>query len=709
MLGWRDERKLADILPAKEARAIQKAFGFTTAAELLEHYARDYSRHGSGVNVEDAAEGDMVTCVGEVTWAQTSRTKNGKLMHKIVISDGRNTLGATFFQAAFPAKQLVRGVRAMFSGKLGYFRDQPQITHPDYLLLSAPGETNKKVATGGLRNLAAYGGAEDVDTMLAERDYLAVYPAKKGMTSWRLMGAIHQVLATLPKVEEPLGFTPEGLVSFDDAVRGIHEPGPDGPGPARERMKYNEALSLAIVMALRRADTEHRRAPVCQPLADGQQARLRANLPFPLTAGQRQVVGEIAADLTGTIPMSRLLQGEVGSGKTIVALLGMLQAVDAGRQCAMLAPTEVLAVQHARSLTATLGAAGVPASVVVLTGSMSVATRRQALLDIVSGQADIVVGTHALIQDTVEFFDLGLVVVDEQHRFGVEQRDRLRGKGRDEMTPHLLVMTATPIPRTIAMTVFGDLAVSTLRELPGGRKPIQSALVPEVVRPKWMDRAWERIAEEVAAGHQAYVVCPRIDNEGGVLAVHEMLRTYTFPDLSVGLLHGRMSGEDKDAVMADFAAGGIDVLVATTVIEVGVDVPNATVMLIREAENFGVSQLHQLRGRVGRGGHESLCLFHTLLDDPMSPSLARLDAVARTSDGFELAELDLLTRQEGDVLGTRQSGAERKVKLLSFTRDLKLIEQANADAAQLVADDRGLAEVLVTDIAVDNQEYLEKS
>lgn len=712
MLGWRDERKLADILPAKEARAIEKAFGFTTAAELLEHYARDYSRHGSGVNVEDAEEGDIVTCVGEVTFAQTTRTRNGRLMHKIVISDGTSTLGATFFQASFPSRQLVRGVRAMFSGKLGFFRQQPQITHPDYLVLGQPdqpGRAGKNVATGGLRNLAAYGGAEDVDTMLAHRDYLAVYPAKKGMTSWRLMAAIHRVLATLPEIEEPLGFTPDGLVSFDDAVRGIHEPGPEGPEPARERLKYNEALGLAIVMALRRADTEHRRAPACPTTPDGQQSRLRANLPFPLTVGQQEVIGDISADLVEQTPMSRLLQGEVGSGKTIVALLGMLQAVDAGRQCAMLAPTEVLAVQHARSLTDILGAAGVPASVVVLTGSMPVSTRRQVLLDIVSGQADIVVGTHALIQDTVEFFDLGLVVVDEQHRFGVEQRDRLRGKGREGMTPHLLVMTATPIPRTIAMTVFGDLAVSTLRELPGGREPIQSSVVPEALRPRWLVRAWSRIREEVSTGRQAYVVCPRIDNEGGVLAVHEQLRGTTFADLSVGLLHGRMSSEDKDAVMADFAAGGIDVLVSTTVIEVGVDVPNATVMLILEAENFGVSQLHQLRGRVGRGGHASLCLFHSILEDPYHPALARLQAVADTSDGFRLAEIDLLARQEGDVLGTRQSGAERQVKLLSFTRDLNVIEQANRDAAALVRRDRALAEHLVSDIAVDNQEYLEKS
>lgn len=710
MLGWSDERTLADILPAKEARAIKKAFGYTTAAELLEHYARDYSRHGSGVNVEAAAEGDVVTCVGEVTWANTSHTSTGKLMHRIVISDGRNMLTATFFQARFPATQLKVGVRAMFSGKLGYYRDTPQISHPDYLLLPTEGRKNgKQIGTGGLRNLSAYGDAADVDALLSERDFLAVYPARKGMTSWRLMGAIHQVLATLPDTGEPLGFTPEGMVSFDDAIRGIHEPGPEGPSPHRRRLKYNEALSLALVMALRRADTENRVAPACPPGGGGAQETLRAGLPFPLTKGQEEVIAEITGDLSAGVPMSRLLQGEVGSGKTVVSLLGMLQVVDSGRQCALLAPTEVLAVQHGRSLTTMLMNAGVSASVVVLTGSMSVARKRQALLDIVSGQADIVVGTHALIQDSVEFFDLGMVVVDEQHRFGVEQRDRLRGKGREGMTPHLLVMTATPIPRTIAMTVFGDLAVSTLRELPGGRKPIQSSVVPATLRPRWMTRALERIREEVQAGHQAYVVCPRIEKEGGVLAVHEALSQFTFSDLTLGVLHGRMSGEDKDRMMADFAAGGIDVLVSTTVIEVGVDVPNATVMLIMEAENFGVSQLHQLRGRVGRGGHASLCLFHTPIEDETHPALGRLQAIADTSDGFRLAEIDLLSRQEGDVLGTSQSGTDRKVKLLSFTEDLDIIEQANRDAAELVARDRELAERLVTDIAVDNQEYLEKS
>lgn len=704
MLGWTDDRLLADVLPAKEAKAITRAFEYTTCAELLEHYPRDYSRHGAGVNVERAQDGDVVTCVGEVVKAETF-TARGKQIHKIMIVDGRTRLTATFFNARYAQNVLRKGTRAMFSGKLGHFQGMPQIQHPDFFLLPKPGERpGKQAATGSLRSLSVYG---DLDEILSGLDHLPVYPAKARVPSWRIMGAIREILRTLPPIPEPLPETPAGFVSFDEAIRGVHHPDSAGPQRHLDRLKYNEALSLALVMALRRRDTEHRRAPDLPPVPDAHRARLLTGLPYPLTAGQDQVLREISHDLARPVPMSRLLQGEVGSGKTVVALLGMLQAVDAGRQCALLAPTEVLAIQHARSLTDLLARAGVNVSVVPLTGSMPVAVKRKNLLDIVSGQADIVVGTHALIQDTVEFFDLGLVVVDEQHRFGVEQRARLRSKGREGLTPHLLVMTATPIPRTIAMTVFGDLAVSTLRELPGGRKPIQSSVVPEA-KPTWVARAIERIGEEVAVGRQAYIVCPRIDGEGGVLDVAERLSDGPFRTLTVGILHGRLSGEEKDTVMADFARGGIDVLVATTVIEVGVDVPNATVMLIRESENFGVSQLHQLRGRVGRGGHASLCLFHTLAD-PDSPAFRRVSAVAATSDGFRLAEIDLETRQEGDVLGTLQSGTERTVRLLNLLTDYGIIARANVDAEALVDADQQLAQRLVRDIARDDREYLEKS
>ncbi|MDR7329219.1 ATP-dependent DNA helicase RecG [Corynebacterium guangdongense] len=713
MLGWRDERELAAVLPAKEAAAITKAFGYTRCWQLLEHYPRTYVRHGSAAHLIDARDGDVVTLYGTVVKQSTrptrKRTKSGRplMLTEVFIRDELTRIKATYFGSWYAEKQLTEGARAIFSGKIRHYQGQMQLSQPDfYLVASADGQPREgDLATGSLKKLAAYG---ELDTVLGNRAMLPVYPATAQVTSWQLMGAIDLVLETLPPIPEPLPAPPAGLPDFDSALRDVHDPkDQDAVDRGLARLKYNEALALALVMAVRRQDTEAQNAPPLPRVEGRQQDQLLRALPFPLTRGQQEVLSEISADISRAHPMSRLLQGEVGSGKTIVALLAMLQAVDNGRQCAMLAPTEVLTVQHARSLTRTLAAAGSTATVVALTGSMPTAVKREALLNIVSGQADIVVGTHALIQDAVEFFDLGLVVVDEQHRFGVEQRDRLRGQGRDGATPHTLVMTATPIPRTIAMTVFGDLAVSTLKELPGGRKPIQSAVVPEA-NPRWVERAWERIREEVAAGRQAYVVCPRIDDDGGVITVAAWLRATEFKDLHVSVLHGRMKGAEKDEVMADFAAGGIDVLVATTVIEVGVDVPNATVMMIRESENFGVSQLHQLRGRVGRGGHASLCLFHTTAE-PGSPAAVRVQAVAETSDGFALADLDLSNRQEGDVLGTSQSGTHRTVKLLNLLTDLPVIEQANADAENLARRDRGLAERLTADIGEDDREFLDKT
>lgn len=707
MLGWHDTRLLKDVLPAKEAKAIEKALGYTTAEELLSHTVRKYSHHGSGVDLGAAAEGDMVTIVGEIVNAQESYTRTGKQMYKILVAGESQRVTISFFGAPYVKRVLPQGVRAMFTGKVKFFRGQPQLSHPEFIVIPSAESGGRVTGTGGMKALAAYGDIEEVARGLVEREYLPIYSGTATMTTWRIMAAVQRVLDTMPELPEPLGEVPAGFPSFDEAIRGIHSPGNEGPEEFIERLKYNEALSLATVMALRRADTASRKAPPCPRALNGQQHTLVEALPFPLTAGQKQVIREISGDMEQRTPMSRLLQGEVGSGKTIVSLLAMLQAIDSGRQCAMLAPTEVLATQHARSLTEVLAAAGVPATVVLLTGSMKTATRRETLLNVVSGQADIVVGTHALIQDSVEFFDLGLVVVDEQHRFGVEQRDRLRTKGREGLTPHLLVMTATPIPRTIAMTVFGDLAVSTLRELPGGRRPIQTAVVP-AAKLEWVKRAWTRINEEVADGHQAYVVCPRIEGDGGVLKTHEQLLEFTFPHLRVGMLHGRMDAELKDQVMKDFANGEIDVLVSTTVIEVGIDVANATVMLILEADRFGVSQIHQLRGRVGRGGFASLCLLHTEFA-PHTPQMERLQAIARTSDGFELSELDLQVRQEGDILGTSQSGSDTKLRYLSLLTDQAIIERAIGDASDLVARDPERALALVNDIARDNQDYLEKT
>lgn len=700
MLGFEDTRPLNLVIPLKQAKAIGKHLDIHTCGELLRHYPRRYLHYGTGADLSGVKPGDTLNIVGTVTATEQFYTNKQpkRPIYKVYVDDGRQVFQATFFGSHYAQRVLKEGRRVMFTGKYDVFRNQPQLSHPDFVLLDGPTE-----ATGSLKQLGHFG---DIEQIMSGREWLPIYPAVKNVSTWTIMGAVHAVLNTLPPIDEPLGFTPIGFLPLNSAIHQIHEPGPEGPSRALQRLKYDEALSVALAMGVRRADAEARSAPALPRVVGQDQDLLVQRLPFPLTSGQDEVVAEITRDMSQTVPMSRLLQGEVGSGKTIVALIAMLQAVDNGAQCAFLAPTEVLVLQHARSMTRMLMNAGLPTRVVALTGSMTVAQKQDALLKIVSGEADIVVGTHALIQDGVEFFRLGLVVVDEQHRFGVEQRDALRAKA-GETTPHLLVMTATPIPRTIAMTVFGDLAVSTLRELPGGRKPIQSAVVPEF-KPRWVARAWEKIREEVAAGHQAYVVCPRIEGEGGVVEVFAELSATEFAGLNVAVLHGRMKGEEKDGVMADFAAGGVDVLIATTVIEVGVDVPNATVMMVRESEHFGVSQLHQLRGRVGRGGNQSLCLFHTLAEEN-SPSYERVSQVTATTDGFALAELDLLNRREGDVLGTEQSGQHRTLKLLNLVEDYELVRRAYDDAERLVTDNLEYARAATAHFVAEDFEYLDKS
>ncbi|MDO5031501.1 ATP-dependent DNA helicase RecG [Corynebacterium sp.] len=700
MLGWQDDRPLVSVLPKKDASALKRAFGYTTCGELLSHYPRDYIRHNKDVGLGNAAEGDYVTITGVITRIQQRDTAKTFLL-TLTMDSG---ITATFFNAHYLLRVLRSGMRLMLSGKLKFFRNQPQLQHPDFVIIDAGGgapelsggRTPKLQATGSLRNLSQFGSLE----ALLEREWIPVYPASGKVTSWYIMGAIHKVLEATPPIEEPLDY--RMMVTLDQAVREIHEPPATGPERAIQRLKYNEALSIGLVMALRQRDAQLRTATPMPAILGSYREELLESLPFTLTEGQRTVLAEIDEDLAGTRPMSRLLQGEVGSGKTMVAICAMLQAVDAGKQAALLAPTEVLVAQHGASISASVPE-GV--RVTVLSGSMRTAEKRQALLDIVSGEADIVIGTHALIQDSVEFFDLGLIVVDEQHRFGVEQRDTLRNKAREGISPHLLVMTATPIPRTIAMTVFGDLAVSTLRELPRGRSPIQSSVVPEWM-PSWVSRALQRIREEVAEGHQAYIVCPRIEGEGGVLEVAEQLAAGPLKGLRVDVMHGRLS--DKDEVMERFARGETDVVVSTTVIEVGVDVPNATVMLIRESENFGVSQLHQLRGRVGRGRAAAVCLFHTTALEHSS-SFNRVRAIADTTSGFELAELDLRQRHEGDILGTVQSGTKRTLKLLDLVRDRDIIERTHSDAAALVSRNPELALKLTRNLSDEEQEYLDKS
>jgi ATP-dependent DNA helicase RecG len=534
-----------------------------------------------------------------------------------------------------------------------------------------------------------------------ERTFYPIYPASAKLQSWDIFNCVRQVLEVLDPVLDPL---PEKLcaahhlVSEDEALRAIHLAENDADRRrARERLAFDEAVGLQWALVGRRHGELAQSGPVAPSTSVGLKQELFQRLPFELTAGQREVLDVLSGELAATRPMNRLLQGEVGSGKTIVSVLAMLQMVDAGYQCALLAPTEVLAAQHLRSITDVLGPLAMGGQLggednatrlALLTGSMSQAQKKQVRAEVAGGEAGIVIGTHALLQDAVEFHKLGMVVVDEQHRFGVEQRDQLRAKAPAGITPHLLVMTATPIPRTVALTVFGDLETSTLRELPRGRQPITTTAIFVNDKPAWLDRAWHRIIEEVGQGRQAYVVAPRIDDSesGGqseegqrpsatVEELYARLGRDQLAGLRLGLMHGRLSGDEKDAVMAAFRAREIDVLVCTTVIEVGVDVPNATVMIVMDADRFGISQLHQLRGRIGRGEHASICLLASWMT-PHSRAGRRLSAVAGTLDGFELADMDLQERREGDVLGRSQSGRAITLRLLSLIDHREVIEAA---------------------------------
>ena len=725
---------LSEVLDPGLAEKITTAFGHRTVGDLLHTLPRRYRQQGHRYDKQELVDGERITVVGTVTAAQSRSytTKQGRQqqMLKLTVQDGDTAFKAVFFAGQRIKYMLPVGTLAMFDGTVSRFRQSLDLKHPEFLVLRAvSGGGGGLQGSGDLAALAKLAAEIDAEggPSLFDRPLLPVYAAKEGVTSWDLLGAVVTVIRALVPVVDPLDDTVRsiaGLMGLDDALRNAHLPKNElDKDRAGHRLRFDEALALQLLLGARRRFVARDPAPASPLRDDGIRAAMGARMPFELTDGQKTVLDEISTDLTRDEPMNRLLQGEVGSGKTVVALLAMLQLIDAGRQCVMLAPTEVLAAQHHRSLSAmlgdlsargTLGADEQATRVVLLTGSMSTAQRRDALLDIVTGEAGIVVGTHALIQDSVEFFDLGLVVVDEQHRFGVRQRDRLRSKGRAGLVPHLLVMTATPIPRTIAMTVFGDLEVSELGELPGGRRPISTSVVPARDKPRWLERTWERVREEVEAGHRAYVVCARIDAEsdpsdsarsvrgsgvddnGGerqplVAAVdlHEQLSRGPLEGLRIGLMHGRLPPEEKDATMADFAAGALDVLVSTTVIEVGVDVPEATVMVVMDAERFGVSQLHQLRGRVGRGGLPGLCLLVTN-SRPGGASMERLDAVAATTDGFRLAELDLVQRREGDVLGDAQSGALSQLRLLSVVDHGEVIEIARRHAEEILDDDPGL-------------------
>lgn len=736
------------VVGAKSADLLDEVFGIRTVDDLLRHYPRSYTegaaRWGAGSPHQERPEqGQHITIVDTITATETFPMKKDRrrMCHRITVGSGRGKVTATFFNANYLKQDLVKDTKVMLSGEIGYFRGAMQLTHPAFLILESPG--GKSYGTRSLKKIAAASRAvssEEV-TSAFEGHFFPIYPASTKLQSWDIFACVRQVLDVLDPVVDPLpeGLRAElGLVSEDQALRAIHLSEDERERHrARERLTFDEAVGLQWALVARRHGELSESGPPAPPRADGLAAELLLRLPFQLTAGQREVLDALSDGLAATRPMNRLLQGEVGSGKTIVAVLAMLQMVDAGYQCALLAPTEVLAAQHLLSITdvlgplamgGQLGGADEATRVALLTGSMTAAQKKQVRAEVAGGQVGIVVGTHALLQDAVEFHNLGMVVVDEQHRFGVEQRDRLRAKARAGITPHLLVMTATPIPRTVALTVYGDLETLTLRELPRGRQPITSNVIFAADRPTWLERAWHRIIEEVDNGRQAYVVAPRIDEtdepekEAGkeakparpsatAVGLFDRLRSRELANLRLGLMHGRLPAEEKDAAMAAFRAGEIDVLVCTTVIEVGVDVPNATVMLVMDADRFGISQLHQLRGRIGRGEHPSLCLLATWVPED-APAGRRLRAVADTMDGFALADLDLKERREGDVLGRNQSGRAVTLRLLSLADHGTFIEAARDFCVRTYAEDpanRELALLAARFTTTDRIEYLDKS
>ncbi len=699
--------RLVNVIGDKSFKPLEKAFGMRVVEDLLRHYPRRYAEIGTPTDLSDLRVGQHVTILAEVVSATVAKFGSGgkRSRTEVIVTDGQGRLSLTFFQQPWLPKSMTPGTTGLFSGEVTEFNGRLQLTHPDHDLL---------------------GGEGDMAKSRLARGVIPLYKAIAKISTWSIENCVGMCLDTLDYLEDSVpGSVRQQLGHADirSAFESIHRPHSIAEAmKARDRFRFEEAFVVQTVFAQRRLAAEQERAKARPFTSAGLRERFEEQLPFVLTAGQREVIDEISTDLDRSHPMHRLLQGEVGSGKTIVALLAMLQVIDSGGQAALLAPTEVLASQHFRAISAMLGdlakggmlgAAEGATRVRLLTGSMGAKSRNESLVDAASGESGITIGTHALIQDHVQFAELGLLVVDEQHRFGVEQRSAL--VDRSEVTPHVLVMTATPIPRTIAMTVFGDLEISTLRELPAGRQPIQTTVVP-AERQSWLDRAWERVREEVGRGRQAYVVVSRIGEEvsdasketRSLVELVEELSAGPLHGLRVGSLHGRMTSDDKDAAMNAFSGGALDVLVATTVVEVGVDVPNATVMVIMDAERFGMSQLHQLRGRVGRGSEGGLCLLVTTSEDG-SPSRERLDAVASTSDGFELSRLDVELRREGDVLGARQSGLRSSLRLLSVVRDGDIIDAAREAAGVVVAGDPSLAGHPALAAAVHELEHSEQA
>ncbi len=702
----RGSMPLTELLTTKESRAMA-SFGVRDLDTMMRFAPRRYVSPAPLRDLHEVTEGEEVSAIVSVVSVRDRMMRNrpGSVL-EAVVSDGVEDLTLAFFlpkphMVQWHRSRLPVGAHLVVHGTVGRntYRDELQIAHPEY----EPFEDT------------------DEGRLLAQRPR-PVYPLRKNIAQSTMRSATEKGLEFAEHLARPVPaevLAARGLLPLPEAVRKVHTPLTlHDVRAGMAHLVFEEAFVMQSIFAQRRAQDERTPAPALR--ADGPlQPAFDARLPFELTAGQREVGDQLIRRVGRDHPTSALLQGDVGSGKTVIALRAMLRAVDSGHQAALLAPTEVLAEQHHRTITALLGDLarggqldGHPDAtrVRLLTGSQRTAGRRQTLLDVTSGEAGIVIGTHALLTESVEFASLALVVIDEQHRFGVDHRRRLRTKGALGQSPHVVVMTATPIPRTAALATVGDLDVLTLRESPGRRAGVTSFVVHEE-SPRWERRMWERAGEEIAAGRQVFVVCPRIDEDAEDVPARALLdehgrleppalapargvtetarRLAERPELAgarIGVLHSRLATEEKQDVMDRLVRGEIDLLVSTTVIEVGVDVPNASVMIVLDAERFGVSQLHQLRGRVGRGEHAGIAFLDTRATGGSEHS-RHLQAIAGAADGFALAELDLERRGAGDLVGEEQSGLQRTLKHLDVIRDAAVIEQARQDAFAVVATD----------------------
>jgi len=694
--------RLASVGP-RRVEALE-ALGIRTVLDLLFTFPRRYLDRSRQADLSDLAVGDEAVVLAEVRAVRSRRTRQGRALVEADVTDQSGEMTVTFFNQAWRAKQLQPGVQALFFGKLDVYRGAPRMVNPVVdVIVGLDGD--ERAATRTMR-------------------VIPVYPAsqKAGLSSWELSRACAEALRRAGEFADPLAELAErlALVSRTEAMQGIHQPAAMADkDAARERLVFDELFRLQLSLVARKAALAKDARGIAHPanaadalvargslLAPGASlvARFLSSLAYEPTGAQRRAIAEILADLSAELPMHRLLQGDVGAGKTVVAVAALLAGVDGGRQCALMVPTEVLADQHAYAVrqlleglelvdASRLGATR-PVSVALLTSRVKGVDRRRAIEGLARGSVDLVVGTHALLTDDVRFRSLGVVVIDEQHRFGVEQRDALRKKGTGEsdegVDPDVLVMTATPIPRTAAMILFGDLDMTILDELPAGRVAVET---------RWArgelgeEEAFARVRSEVAEGHRAFVVCPLVEGSDRVeatsaVAEYERLREGPLHDLRLGLLHGQLRPAEKESVMDRFRSGSVDVLVATTVIEVGVDVPDATVMVIEDAYRFGIAQLHQLRGRVGRSTLRSWCY---LLGEPTTvDGTARLDAVASSNDGFALAEIDLELRGEGTILGARQQGRS-DLRLARLSKDREVLGVARGLAEEVLDTDPDLA------------------